>query len=326
MQLMFGGKEFRLRPVMPDDSTEVLRLYTTVFGTSLGNEWYEWKYAAGHGEAVGLWDTDGCLVAHYAGFPRSLVWMGFPVTSIQVGDVMVAPRQRALLMRRGPFYRVCEHFVTSRVGANKRFSLAFGFPNERHFRLGVMLGLYDNAGPVHRLVWSTRNVNLGWQWRWTEITPKELIAIADPVWAKMRADFTEYVLGTRDAAYLNWRFATRPDRRYRFFALQRRPFRSTVALAVMRTAPGEAELLDIIGPRRALRPLLLGAIGEAFRNGATTLSAWASPSAASTLAPTGATIAGRAASLAIAPASDLRGASNATTIPWWWLGGDTDFL
>lgn len=326
LQLILGGKMFRLRPVTPDDCAQVQRLYAAVFGTTPGNEWYQWKYGAGQGEAVGLWDADGRLVAHYAGFPRNLVWMGAPVAAIQIGDVMVAPQLRGLLTRHGPFYHVCEKFFATRVGATKRFALAFGFPNERAIRLGVRLGLYDNAGPVHQLVWPTRNLKPGWRWRWTEITPREFLAVAGPVWTQMRADFTEYVLGARDATYFQWRFVTRPDRSYRFFALQRRPFGSTVALAVMRTAPGEAVLLDIIAPRGALTPLLRGAIGEAFRQGATALTAWASPAAVSALVPTGATVAEQAAWLAIARASALPDAQDAAAIPWWWLGGDTDFL
>lgn len=320
-----GAQGFRIADIRPEDEEDVLRLFSEAFGFCPPSGWYAWKYADGKGQAVGLWDEQGRLVAHFAGFPRKLYWCGKAVEGIQIGDVMVAPKMRGLMTRRGPFYQVCKHFFPGRVGENLPFRIAFGFPSERHLKLATALDLYHDAGVIYQISWPVRQQSLPPNWRWAPIDEKHLVSLTGPVWEAMRKDFADYVLGMRDPQYLRHRFLIRPDRTYRIYGLRRWPWRRTEAIAVMNLQPGRAELLDVVGTRALLGDVIRAATAEAAKAGAETMTAWASPAAAELLVKAGGSITGKAAHLGIPNASVLT-AHEAAAAPWWWLGGDTDFL
>ncbi len=306
---------------------EVLTLFGKVFGQAAQPDWFEWKYLRGRGTAVGVWDESSRLVAHYAGFPRSLLWKGEAMQAIQIGDVMVAPALRGILTRRGPFFQACNRFFGSHVGEGRAQELAFGFPNERHLRLGVALGLYWDVGSIYTLHWAAQSHALPRWWRWSEldVTDSRTDAEVDSAWAAMVAVMGNVVIGTRPSQYVRWRFIDRPDRRYRLFCLRRRWSRKPAGIAVLRTEAGAAEWLDWIGPPKAM-PLAAHALAaEAKRAGMPALTAWGSPAVAEILAGSGATTVATAAWLAVARASVPRGEDIAAA-SWWLMGGDTDFL
>lgn len=329
----FGTRRFVIRNIGPDDAVAVLTLFTAVFEQQIPPAWFAWKYGPGRGEAVGMWDEDGRLVAHYAGIPRLLAWQGKPVPGLQIGDVMVIAGMRGIMTRKGPFQQVCSLFFARRVGVDQPYRIAFGFPNERALKLGTTLGLYRDAGIIKQLRWSARRASLPlWLSRSALDALDESGRGTDQqvqaVWQAMRRDFQDFVLGVRDADYVRWRFIARPDRQYRLLVLRKRLTGATLAIVVMRLAGDGAELLDVIGPRKAFPAAVSAARDEAARFGATSLSAWASPAAAAVFRsaaggemeelPSG-------AFLALARPEDYSAEETAAT-RWWWMGGDTDFL
>ncbi|MFA6310840.1 MAG: GNAT family N-acetyltransferase [Sterolibacterium sp.] len=335
----FGTRRFVIRNIGPDDAVAVLTLFNTVFEQQIPSAWFAWKYGPGRGEAVGMWDEEGHLVAHYAGIPRLLAWQGQTVHGLQIGDVMVTPDMRGIMTRKGPFQQVCSHFFAQRVGADKPYRIAFGFPNHRALKLGTTLGLYRDAGIITQLRWPARRTRLP---LWLSRSALDGLDAPDApntsgrgadqqvqaVWQAMRRDFQDFVLGVRDADYLRWRFIARPDRQYRLLILRWRLTGTPLSIVVMRFAGDGAELLDVIGPRKAFPAAVSAARDEAARFGATTLSAWASPAAAAVFrraaggemeeTPSG-------AFLALARPEDYSAEETAAT-RWWWMGGDTDFL
>lgn len=323
---LIGNHHFRVGNIGAADEPEVLQLFAEAFGHTPDDRWYHWKYSRGRGEAVGLWNESGQLVAHYAGLPRTLLWHGKRMEAVQIGDVMVLPQVRGLMTRKGPFFQVCTRFFDSRVGEGKSYRLAFGFPSQRHVQLGVTLGLYHNAGKIHLLRWAARSKHISPWWRWSPLAENS-ITLEQQVtetWEAMARDMGDCVLGVRDLDYLRWRFLERPDKQYRLFCLRRWPTGSTAAIVVMRFAEGCAELLDVIGARNTFKMAIQAAIAEAARAGAAELTAWASPASAAAIG-IGAVVEESGASLAIARASALT-ADEVTAAQWWWLGGDTDFL
>jgi hypothetical protein len=321
-----GTHHFRITETSACDQAEMLRLFSAVFGHSADPDWYAWKYDFGRGEAIGLWSDDGHLAAYYAGFPRELRWRGTPVQAIQIGDVMVTPEVRGLLTRKGPFFQVCSRFFADRVGLGKSYQLAFGFPNDRHMRLGAALDIYHDAGIIQQISWPVRLQKLPIGWCWTPLSKeKNPTWQIEHAWQSMSKDFTDYVLGVRDADYLNYRFLNRPDRKYQIFCLRRWPWENVVAVAVMYVEQGRAELLDVIGARAAFSMVVRATTTEAARAGATALTAWASPAALAVFEESGVEVMGKAANLAVARASALTD-SEVKEARWWWMGGDTDFL
>ncbi len=324
--LYIGNHHFRIGSIGASDESEVLRLFAEVFGHTPDGIWYKWKYSHGQADAVGLWDDSGRLVAHYAGLPRTLLWYGKQIEAVQIGDVMVTPQVRGLMTRRGPLFHVCTRFFDRRVGKGKDCRVAFGFPNQRHVQLGATLGLYHDAGKIHLLRWVAKSKRISPWWRWSPLDKysSSLKSQITKIWGTMARDMANCVLGVRDANFLCWRFIDRPDRQYRLFILSRWPTGSAVAIVVMRFADGNAELLDIIGPRKIIKVAIKAAITEAARAGAAELTAWASPAVAAVLGAE-AVVEDSGASLAIARASVLT-ADEVTAAQWWWMGGDTDFL
>lgn len=327
LETNFGGQPYAIRDVAPDDAPEVLRLFHEVFGHQTDSRWYAWKYITGGGNALGLWDDSKHLKAHCAGTPRTVSWCGKPVAGLQVGDVMVSADIRGLLMRKGPFQQVSSRFYASRVGDGRPYQLAWGFPNQRHMRLGVKLDLFWDAGTISQLSWG---VGKGRPSPWYTLTAltgaeKDFDKQVDAAWQAMAADLQDHVLGVRNAAYIRWRFLARPDREYQLFSLRRRFTGKVLALIVMRIADGRAELLDIIGPRSAVQSAVHAAINQSARSGATALTAWASPALVEVVENTGAEVTLSGASLAIIKESAFSGV-DLTAARWWWMGGDTDFL
>ena len=319
------AQNFSLAEVGVGDTAQVERLFARCFGAPPGPDWHRWKCDTLGGKALGLWNEAGDLVAHYAGFPRSLLWQGKPLAAIQIGDVMVAPEARVSLTPRGAFFQVSTRFVADHVGSDRDFMLAFGFPNERAMRLGVRLKTYDNRGHIQQLAWPARAGKLSLGWRWSPLAADEIAPHVDAAWQAMAADMANHVLGVRDAAYVIGRFVRRPDRQYRFFRLSRRLTGRTAAVAIMRLEPGYAELIDVIGPRQALRWIALAAASEAAVCGAEFLTCWASESAAAAWGEYGAQNKGTAAFFVVDRPSVIP-LDKLAAAQWWWMGGDTDFL
>ena len=316
-----------VRDVTDADSAAVVALHNRVFDAAGADEsWFRWKYGAGSGEAVGLWDDTDTLVAYCGGVPRPLFQDGRPVAGIQIGDVMVAPEWRGVLTRRGPFYQVSQRFYQTRIGPERPHQVAFGFPSERHLRLAVALDLLWDGGPIHNLQWpATAPVHTG-GWRWRPLAPEAgFDALVTRAWAAMRESLSGVTLGQRDSRYVRWRFVDFPGRQYRFFGLKRHWFGRACGLAVLRLEPKLAQWLDWIGPPELMPHAVLAARAEAARVGALALTAWASPYVAQQLASTGAAVAGAAAWLGLPTTSCLSPAQRASA-RWWWMGGDTDFL
>jgi hypothetical protein len=339
-----GEFALALREVLPDDVKAVTALHTLVFGPAVDAAWFVWKYGQapeqGRGQALGVWHGAD-LIAYCGGLPRALWQHGRGRSGMQIGDVMVHPQWRGILSRRGPFFQVSKHFYDSQLGAepSSAFQLGFGFPNARHLRLAVTLGLLHDGGEMECLHWSIQHAGttgLPWPWRWQALEPSDegFDGGVNSAWEVMRASAHDLSLGQRDAPYLRWRFAQRPSdactpagapARYRFFGLHRRWSRNCVGVAVLDLRGSSVHWLDWVGPL-ALMPLVSQACRlEAARTGAAELTAWASAAVAEQLADTGVTQREVCAKIGIPCASDLK-SQEVSGLRWWFMGGDTDFL
>jgi hypothetical protein len=153
------------------------RLFEQSFHAPLDPAWEHWKYSVLGGLHHAIYGDQGQMLAHYAGFPRQMIGLcqhrfdakttcegvmsdvcEFEV--LQIGDVMVHPAYRGVLKRRGMFFEVTRQFVEEFVGAfepkhSRKFRWIYGFPNERHLRIGEHHGLYAPISTMHELVWPT---------------------------------------------------------------------------------------------------------------------------------------------------------------------------
>jgi hypothetical protein len=340
-KVQMGEFVLTLRDVIPDDVNDVLMLHGLVFGSDVDSRWFEWKYGQGsdqgRGLAIGAWH-EGQLVAYCGGLPRELRLHNQNLCGLQIGDVMVHPKWRGVLGRRGPFFQVSKHFYDSHIGAsnNRPFELGFGFPNDRHLRLAVLLGLLRDGGAIESLHWSSlpaQHCRLPWFWRWQALLPTDLQfdQKVNAAWRRMQPDVDQVIAGQRDATYVRWRYIDRPRALvpnaketvgYKFFELRYAWRKMGSGIAVMDLNSRTPQWLDWIGST-ALMPVASYACRiAAAQAGAHELVAWASRAVAEKLAHTD--ILGRTvcAGLGIPTSSIIEPQGTG----WWLMGGDTDFL
>ncbi|MFN3594966.1 MAG: GNAT family N-acetyltransferase [Thiobacillaceae bacterium] len=361
-----GEQAFWLAEVEAGHAPQVEALFAQAFGAPPPPGWYQWKYGRDglQGRAVGLWDESGRLIAHYAGFPRPLLWYGRPLAGIQIGDVMVAPHLRGLLSRRGPFFQVCSAFFTHWVGKGRPYALAFGFPHARAIRLGVSLGLYEVAGQMTAIAWPAEHRRLPLGWRYEVLTgiatPPRVMNVARPVPSPLApppagegrfksryATFTPNGATSRlirlaarawqnQAAQSQKHILGVRDADYLLRRYLRRPdvhyhylsCRRWVygqnAVAILKHEGQSVRWLDFIGPDSALPATVAAVCCHAAQAGLDRIEAWASQKSLATFQALGAAVGDVAAHIALAARSDCR--HEAILRDGWWLAGDTDFL
>lgn len=324
----FGEQSFRLADITPNDEAEILTLFSEVFGETLSTDWLTWKHGvqieSNDSRAAGLWDAQGKLVAHYSGVPRMLLWENKSKNAVQIGDVMVAPKARGILSRRGPFFQVCKRYFDNWVGVQKPFEIAFGFPNKRHIVLGEKLGLYHSACDIDHLTWQAKSHPLPLSWRWQKLhkDDRSIDRIANTLWRKMRQACMSYVIGERSSNYLRWRFIARPDKQYRIYCLKKF-WVLPAALVITTESEDTFELIDIIGDPREFSVAITAVLNEASAHSSGKMQCWASP-CVTKLIQTDAEINYSGATVAIAKHSDIE-SEQIKNAHWWWMGGDTDF-
>ena len=316
-----------LRDLHPQDGPALLALHREVFSSDVSPAWFDWKYRQGGGEGVGLW-WQNKLIAHCGGLPRRFWRAGQRTSDLQICDVMVSPAWRGVLTRSGPFHHVSTGFYRSRLGSGL-YHAGYGFPGNRHLKLGVRTGLLQAGGVMLALRWDGP-VALPWGWLARALAPAEpgFDALADRAWGSMLAGSGRLALGWRDAAWLRWRYLNRPGQGTVFLALYRPWRREPEGLAVLAPQPGDAntlQWLDWVGRPEQLELACVACRAEASRRGAAHLTAWASPAVAARL--TGAEPQGCSEVARIGmPRAALLSEAELAERDWWFMGGDTDFL
>jgi hypothetical protein len=272
---------------------------------------------------MGAW-RDGELVAFYGAMPRAVLFLGKPASTVQIGDVMVHPAERGVMTRSGPFQIAASTFIDRSVGYGRPHLFGFGFPTAKALQVAHKLGLYDQVDQMTELAWPA-----GEDWgsrllRSERITPKQLPKI-DGLWNEMARDFEGSIIGVRDAQYVQRRYLEHPTVAYECLLVRKLLTGGVLGLAVMRMVDsGQAELMDLIGPRHNFPAMVSAARRWAMRKGASRLRAWVTASHAKLLAnthplqtPMDLTVPANVWSPGPS-ADELRNR-------WWLMAGDTDF-
>lgn len=330
-----------------DDShqEEVRTLFAEVFGHEMPAALWHWKYGDGRGLATGAREgsgtsTAGRLLAHCGGTQRVLWCQGQALAAVQLGDVMVQAQARGVFSRSGPFVVMVRRFLHSLVGDGRMFASGFGFPNDRHVRLGELLGLYRPVAQVFDVLWpapgisrqrlirlGSRTTALDWGHR------AETDSRLDALWLQLKnsALGQEWVLGQRDARWWRHRYANHPQSPYVCLWVHARWTGRLLGAVVLRPAVGSGaawELLDWLCAPRDMGAVLCAAWTYCGARGAR-LCGWVSGplleqvhSAAPSM---GACAQQQIACSAVTAGEVATKAAGLHSQPWWLTGGDTDF-
>ncbi len=321
-----SSSEWLVADIGKDDVQAVCSLFQKVFGHSMSADLWQWKYGGGRGIGVGAWSPHGELLAHYGGTYREILLGDRTVRAVHIGDVMVAAEGRTALSHKGPFGLVTEGFFKTHVGVDSGSALGFGFPNDRHMRLGERLGHYTRVGGIVELIWSCSKsrdfvlVPLNW-------ADDNCEAEIDNLWRGMQARLTDFSIPVRTGSWFRHRYANHPGHDYRCAWVRQRDDVAPNGLIVVRRTDSDPdglsnshwELMDWITSPESSPIMVAAACEMASASGGVELKLWCSDAVARLLdstAPSSTTVCAAAITLPNSAPPHLQ---------WWLTGGDTDF-
>lgn len=246
------ARGFVLRPYREGDEAAINEGFNAVFGLDRSLEEWRWKFPAAP-EGRWIWvaatpvDTGNtAVVAHFAALPVRVQVEG---RRLRVGQVVdVYSRRHAGLALQGVFVRLARSFFAD-YGRPDRLALVYGFPGDRHFRLGVRALGYSPPVPVpywwRELAPLTRHRREPRRWLpWGRLTvrPGWVPAAVDELWRRAAPRYPVAVV--RDAAWLERRFHHRPGVVYEHLGAWRRG--RLEALAVVRSTPGALAWCELV--------------------------------------------------------------------------------
>lgn len=312
--------------VTAEHAPAMRRLFAEIFGHDMSPEHWQWKYGQGNGHAVALVE-DGELVGHYGGLTRALRVCGQPMLGCQVCDVMVAPRARRSLARRGPLYRIAADFLETQIGWGLPHQVGFGFPSQRHHGAADRMKLYTGVDRMVQLSWPA----LAGATPPLQVQPlldsdvRHWRAAVDGLWQKMAADLGDVVLGVRDAEWVRWRYLQRPGVDYQLLLVRSRWWRRPIGVLALRRRDDALEWLDVVAPTRHFGLLLSVARAQAAQAGLPALRCWVSASQQQRLTNVAAADVHDLGIEVPACAHTVGPAPDRFKDRWFLFGGDADF-
>ena len=255
-----------IRPATAEDEAGILRLFSLVFQSEMSSAVWRWKYLRdSNAPPAFVAEEDGEIVSHYGTIRQRVHWHGTEHYAWDAIDVMAHPRKQG----RGLFRQTVLAFMRGLCEGQGLF--LYGFPTERHKRLGELLVGYEPVTRVHKVFKALSSLPSG-------SSPADAVYDVLPLnWDSQWHYLRQHVsIGTcRDQAYLSWRYLARPDRHYRLVTIPAAP-----ALAVVGVQKETARLMEFLVARddeTLPQQLLAGVENVAQDEGAAVLEGWFPP-------------------------------------------------
>jgi len=227
-------RSWDVRDYREGDEISILKLFRKVFGQHRSLEHWRWKFEqnpAGRQITVAV-TREGAVIGHFAGLP---VVATTPVKSFvmtQGIDHMVDPEWQRLGIYREMAQSYFRTYVWNRVAA-----AWYAFPDQPVYEIEAKAFGPSSLHPVPLL-----NCDLSESESWSRSSHdlqlcridnvERIDKSLDELWNLCRS---ELALATkRDSRYLNWRYADRPDIKYRFLVARSRSSGRPLGLAVLR--------------------------------------------------------------------------------------------
>jgi hypothetical protein len=252
-----------IRPYQPGDEKGLIRLFATVFHQELSLAVWQWKYLrANEPPPMFVAEEAGEIVCHYGAIRQDLSWEGQAGVGWDSVDTMCHPRYQG----RGLLRRTLAAFVQS-YGEGQSL-LIYGFPGERHRRLGERLLSYEPIAPVYKVRKEIRRNPVPFPAG--VVAPPRIPDEWNDHWTLLEQRFGMVV--KRDLPMLTWRYVERPDKRYRFLSIPGVP-----ALAVVGFESERAYLMEFLleeGNTAGAHVLLQAVESLCGAEGVETLEGW----------------------------------------------------
>ena len=255
------------------DFEEFHELFVNAFGEDYDQGLWNWKYAEGRGRAV-VARRLGRLVAYYGSTERKIRFFGKAGAGLQICDVMVAPKERGIVTKKGAMFLTAAAYIEAYLGVQGK-TLGYGFPTKRHMRLGDRLGLYAEVAKMTELRWSgltipkdkSRDLIL-------DARSSDDLSWINAAWKKMAQTLADSICTERDLQYLHFRYLEHPTRDYKLYRVSTRLTSRLIGGIVMQKTDEAYELVDVIGPRKNFNRLAAAAKSVAAATQCRALYCW----------------------------------------------------
>lgn len=314
-------------PAYVEDDEQVRTLFEQVFKHSMSEPQWQWKYANSPLRGILLRKHGAQVVAFFGGMSRSFVYRGHHYRGVQNGDVMVHPSQRGVFSRRGALYQVSAEFFGHYVGPQAqqpKYDFAFGFPNRRHFDLGIKLGLYESAGHMMELCWQPDSPHWHWGWYSQNLTLGSMPLI-DALWTQMPKSWPDLFIPVRDSVRWAYRYLHRPETSYTLLLVRSRWTHRPLAALALRQHSEHIEWLDYVGHAHHIHCAIQAAQEFAFVHGRKKLTALVHNCVAQVFAIANDSIQPSPICVPV-NASGIIGSQKPWINSLWLMGGDSDFM
>jgi hypothetical protein len=198
------------RPTSPEDLPALTGFFADRFGHPWAPEEWAWKYRSLPGEARSFVavDTEDAILAHAGALCLPARWRGRGVGIWQLVDWAGTTRRRGL---RPPLVEL-GRLLLADLPRDGDAPWIFGFPSERHFRLGERVFGYRPLAAFEELAGPLPE---------TPAPAGVSIETGDSCgdWAEAAWEACGVEGVRRSATFLNWRYYARPHRYYRFYRL-----------------------------------------------------------------------------------------------------------
>lgn len=257
----------QIRPTEPDDLPGLSALFARRFGRPFSEAEWIWKYRQLPGEGrswVASLGTPGEEILAHAGALRLAArWRGGEGGIWQLVDWVATERSRHL---RPPLVDLGRALLAD-LPAEADAPWIFGFPSDRHFRLGQRVFGYRPLAEIAPLAGDVAGAAEGPEISWSDVAPDDAVEI----WTASGGEFGV----VRSAAFLNWRYHARPERYYRVY---RPEVSGAVGLAVVAFADREAQVTELwLPPGVDWRTSLAGIAADLAAAGIERWTAWPAP-------------------------------------------------
>lgn len=311
------------RPAQEADFANLKELFQNTFNEPLHEDTWHWKYK--FAESPGYLVEEGDQVVGFCGgAPRRGLVKGQTATFVQLGDVMVDRRQRGVLTKTGPFYRSINVFSNEKIGKDRQYAYAFGFPNKRHLRVGERQHIYVATDRILEAAWpalASKAVLTPWQGE------THFDADIERLWGEMAQGVDQYLIGLRDLAWLKFRYLEKPHDQYQCYLVQdSQQSDGYQGVIVLKDHPdaGRVELLDFVALPEQAGSMVAAAQQVAHEQGRQQVMAWLTQNVyqhleqiEGSVEPTDVYIPGNA--------NDEPEHLAVSKDSWWLMGGDSDF-
>ena len=314
---------------------EIADLFESSFNVDFDEELWNWKYVQGDGKCiVARLDKQSNIVAHYGGAPRKIAYFGESSMAIQPCDVMVHPSIRKQYGKGSLFFEVAATFLEREIGNTVNHLLGFGFPNQKTMNISKRLGLYEKTDDFIEIVYPVSQASEEQERHQAMIVDYDPLDAAsrgeiDSLWALMKGDYRDGIIGVRDAEYIQHRYMNHPfskSKQYRCVFIRTQSLKKTLAFAVVKEHDGNKLLMDLICPVAVMKSAISILNQDLIiEEGGTVLRLWVTSSGKDKVFTAGAIVNELGIEI---PCNSWNPGPNSGVLcgAWWLTAGDMDFI